>query len=660
MAEPNTDALVKPDMQAVLTRTHLTVDLHGFLLPVFEAISNAMDAIESRFRDDAKEKGSVHVGFTDANDPYKIMVSITDNGIGLTDDNYQSFKTPFSGYKLKENGRGFGRFIAFKVFSRILYSSCYEFFIDKKTRTFRFDIRQNNEFIYFDGDPDFAGSGLRVEYDQPLTTWHDLIRSLAPIDVSDEIGNHFLPYFLYRWLPRITIQFNDDPASDITSHFKDVFVQYDFGTFACEIDGAEQTLSYSLAKIARIRQFKSHCLLLAAADRIVGYPRDLTNKLGEASFLDEDNERYIIIAVVRGEAFESRLNDARTSINLPASVVENIVSAVSDKIQTREKDQIKKIKTGQATDLDGALRENPILRLGLRGRTLPEYVAAKPNNWRAEEFISDLAIERYRATNDLIKQITAAASNREDYDNKIKEIAQKVGEGGKEALAEYVIHRKNIIALIESSRRYSSETGRRSPEEDIHDLVFRRFKDNVDTTYFEHNLWLIDDSLAFVPYISSDRTSHGGGRRAGDKVSDLLFFEDSMILGDEDGTTITIVEFKKPSRNDYRFGDTKSDPVMQVTETLEKATAAGGLTRSDGSHVSFAGAIRRFGFVIADLTSTMVRVLRQHDFKNDWNPRIYVRYRDNEKIFIQAFGYETLIENAKKRNQAFFTVLLGE
>ena len=164
MAEPNTDALVKPDMQAVLTRTHLTVDLHGFLLPVFEAISNAMDAIESQFRDDAKEKGSVHVGFTDANDPYKIMVSITDNGIGLTNDNYQSFKTPFSGYKLKENGRGFGRFIAFKVFSRILYSSRYEFFIDKKTRTFRFDIRQNNEFIYFDGDPDFAGSGLRVEY----------------------------------------------------------------------------------------------------------------------------------------------------------------------------------------------------------------------------------------------------------------------------------------------------------------------------------------------------------------------------------------------------------------------------------------------------------------------------------------------------------------
>ena len=40
--------------------------------------------------------------------------------------------------------------------------------------------------------------------------------------------------------------------------------------------------------------------------------------------------------------------------------------------------------------------------------------------------------------------------------------------------------------------------------------------------------------------------------------------------------------------------------------------------------------------------------------------KMYVRYRDNERIFIQALGYETLLEMAKKRNQAFFSVLLDE
>lgn len=659
MSKTKTDTLVKPDMQAVLARTHLAYDLHGFLLPIFEAISNAMDGISARFGDSAASNGRVSIRFQNARDPNKILISVIDNGVGLTDENYLSFKTPFSGYKLREKGRGFGRFIAFKVFARILYSSRYEVFSKELARAFRFDIRQKEELTFFDGEPELEGTGLCVEYNQPLTTWHDLIKNLSAAEVMDEIGAHFLPYFLYRWLPKITIQFDEEPVEDITAHFKAVFVQYQAGKITAEIEGQEEELTYSLARLPRTRLFKNHCLLFSAADRIVGFPRDLTNKLGEPYFVDDKNERYIIIAVVRGEAFEKRLNDARTSIDLPARVAENIVSLVTDAIEVREKGQIDKIKSDQSFELDGALRENPILRLGLRGKTVREYIAAKPNNWKAEQFVSDLAIERFRASNDLSKEIVAAANDPEGYEKKLRALVEKVDEGQKEALAEYVIHRKNIIALIEAARRYDGK-GKRAPEEDIHELVFRRFGDSTNTNYFEHNLWLIDDALAFLPYISSDRTLHGRGRRQGDKVTDIAFFDDSLVLGDEDGTTITIVEFKKPSRDDYTFGNAKSDPVLQVIETLEQATTVGGVTRADGSHLSLSGVVRRFAFIIADITPTLARVLKKHDFKNDWNPKVYVRYRDNERILIQVFGYETLIENAKKRNQAFFSVLLGE
>ncbi|MDK9697811.1 MAG: DUF4263 domain-containing protein, partial [Siculibacillus sp.] len=202
--------------------------------------------------------------------------------------------------------------------------------------------------------------------------------------------------------------------------------------------------------------------------------------------------------------------------------------------------------------------------------------------------------------------------------------------------------------------------GGRTPEDVIHELVFRRFTDNVEASYFEHNLWLIDDLLAFLPYISSDRTMHGGHRKTGDKVTDIAFFDDSMVLGDNDGTTITIVEFKRPSRDDYSFGNVKTDPVLQVIETLEKATEHGSITRTDGTFFAFRGVVRRFAFIVADQTQSLVKVLKKHDFKNDWNPEIFVRYRDNEEIFIQAFGYDTLVANAKKRNQAFFSILLGE
>ena len=59
MAEQKTDALVKPDMKAVLSRTHLGMDLHSFLLPVLESISNSMHSIETKFGDDASKYGKL-------------------------------------------------------------------------------------------------------------------------------------------------------------------------------------------------------------------------------------------------------------------------------------------------------------------------------------------------------------------------------------------------------------------------------------------------------------------------------------------------------------------------------------------------------------------------------------------------------------------------
>lgn len=659
MAETTTDHLVKPDMQAVLARTHIGIDLHAFLLPTLEAVSNAMHGIKSRFEDEASVHGKIEIVFTDSNDPSKIMISITDNGIGLSDENYRSFKTPFSGHKLKERGRGFGRFIAFKVFYRIHYSTRYELLGMQSTRTFRFDIAKDEELIFFDGEPDFSHIGLRVEYDVPLTPWHDLVRQLNQSEVADHIASHFLPQFLYGWLPEITIKFDGAAPESITSRFKNIFVQAEGGQIEVEIEGQMETLDYSITKIQKTKSFKNHCLLLSAADRIVGSPRDLTNMLGASHFTDENNDNYIVLAVIRGEAFETRLNDARTGLSLNAKVVEKIVSAISDVIQKGESKQIQKIKSEQSEELNDALRENPILRVGLRGKTVPDYVSGKPNNWTAQQFVSDLAIERFRASKDLSKAITSAASNPENYLENIRDIVSKIDQNNKEALAEYVIHRKRVIELVETARKYTDEM-KHPPEDVIHDLVFRRFSDTAELDYFEHNLWLIDDVLAFLPYVSSDRTAKGAGRQKGDKVPDLAFYDDSLILGDNDGTTVTIVEFKRPSRDDYVFGPPKSDPVKQVLDTLELAVRAGGVAKTDGTHMSFTGVIRRFGYIVADHTPSLVRVLKGHDFKNDQNPKIFFRYRDNEKIFIQAIGYDTLIENAKKRNQAFFSVLLGD
>jgi hypothetical protein len=276
-----TDELIKPDMQAVLSRTHLSLTLHDFLLPVFEAVSNAMHGIEAKYGEEtASNVGRISITFLNPNDPHKLKISITDNGIGLNDENYKSFKTPFSGYKLKAHGRGFGRFMAFKVFARSIYLSRYEFFAEERIRSFQFDLLREKEFIFLEGTPSFAKTGVCVVYDQLLTPWHDLIRELQSKDVADSIASHFLPHFLYRWLPEITIQFDEQPPQSIKTHFSSVFVQSKAGEFPFEIEGVSETVKYALTKIPKTKSFKNHCLLFSAADRIVGAPRDLSNTNG--------------------------------------------------------------------------------------------------------------------------------------------------------------------------------------------------------------------------------------------------------------------------------------------------------------------------------------------------------------------------------------------
>lgn len=128
------------------------------MLPVYEAVSNAIHAIEDArvpprdgritvqidrdrqaalaFEQAAKRPGpdakSDIVGFT-----------ITDNGVGFNDANMQSFLTLDSEYKASRGGRGVGRLLWLKAFDRASVESVYEITGGKRSkRSFTFDAKQ--------------------------------------------------------------------------------------------------------------------------------------------------------------------------------------------------------------------------------------------------------------------------------------------------------------------------------------------------------------------------------------------------------------------------------------------------------------------------------------------------------------------------------------
>ena len=115
--------LLKPDMPAVLERTHLAAHFDGFLLPVYEAASNAIHSLLDRYGGNVAQAGKLIFVFSIGTTADEFSVTISDNGDGLNEKNYAAFRTPFTGNKLRRGSKGFGRFIAFKVFEEISYYS---------------------------------------------------------------------------------------------------------------------------------------------------------------------------------------------------------------------------------------------------------------------------------------------------------------------------------------------------------------------------------------------------------------------------------------------------------------------------------------------------------------------------------------------------------
>lgn len=120
------------------------------------------------------------------------------------------------------------------------------------------------------------------------------------------------------------------------------------------------------------------------------------NKLGRGSFQKPDGTEYVVIASLSGEFLDTHANQSRTALEVSEDEMLAIVDAACDAILDTEIEQHEKIKSTQRDDVIQLLSRHPLLRYGLSGTTVFDYVRSKPNNWRQENFVSDLAIQRLR------------------------------------------------------------------------------------------------------------------------------------------------------------------------------------------------------------------------------------------------------------------------
>ena len=180
------------------------------LLPLFEAVINSIQAIE----DSAQSDGYIQVeinrshfqtGLIDDGELSPIEgFTILDNGIGFNTENYKSFVTADTDYKMSKGSKGVGRFLWLKTFSNVEIESLY---------------RENNEqyFRKFIFSNTKAGISFHenncIENGKEENRTTVVLKGLQPPyrekcpqqieKISLQILEHCISYFLLETAPKI-------------------------------------------------------------------------------------------------------------------------------------------------------------------------------------------------------------------------------------------------------------------------------------------------------------------------------------------------------------------------------------------------------------------------------------------------------------------------
>lgn len=177
--------------------------------------------------------------------------------------------------------------------------------------------------------------------------------------------------------------------------------------------------------------------------------------------------------------------------------------------------------------------------------------------------------------------------------------------------------------------------------------------------YDAHNLWILDDRLAFYSFFQSDKPFNTFLTESDSrKEPDLAIVFDRSLALERAGLDepVVIVEFKRPGRTNYGPGD---DPVKQVLDYVK-------ILRGGGSYKDSTGKVRKqvpeatrfLCFVIADFTDQLTDILDTSIAQNrSADGEGYFGFSPKHNAFVEVLPYSKLISDVRLRNEAFFKKL---
>lgn len=221
-------------------------------------------------------------------------------------------------------------------------------------------------------------------------------------------------------------------------------------------------------------------------------------------------------------------------------------------------------------------------------------------------------------------------------------------------MADYVAHRKIILELLKKGIK-KKDDDKFNKESYLHNLIYPMRRTSGEIEYQTHNLWLIDERLAYSEYISSDIPFNNNPK---EDRTDILILNNPVAVSDEENTgreygTIVIFELKRPMRDDYSRAE---NPIVQLVDYVNKLST-NKVADKYGRIIKVGDNTQFYLYAICDLTPNLVKVAEDEDFKETPDKRGYYKYHDKKHAYIEILSYDKIIEDSEKRNRILFDKL---
>lgn len=643
------------------------------LLPLFEAIVNSIHAIEDRknsengiitvniIRKDEFETSldEFHNGETPnrSNHERKIVAfEIEDNGIGFNRDNYKSFKTADSTYKISRGGKGVGRFLWLKAFDKVEIESIYEENKIKYLRRIEFSKKQwvvekcNNAVKSDELKTRVRLIGFKEEYRREHSAYKKTRK------IAQRILEHCLSYYINGAVPKIIVTDGGESYNLDTLYEK---IKKDSHSESISLYGNQFLINH--LKLFDTNDNVHNIVFCADKREVETYP--ISSLLGTSALYEtgDDGDKFYYSAYVSSAYLDRCVDTTRSFFYLPTEGNQHIDGSVTVSLKVIKDSVLERTKAYLATYLE-SLSEKKKDRIStfvssypaLRSVPLhcPEiYNEIEPNS--SDEKIYEVLYKHKGVAELSIQEKTKKflkkqSQSIEDAQREYEDLSRTIEDFKKDELVSYICKRKMIIDLLDTKLQLG-DTGKYALEAEIHDIIFPRKCNTDDISYENHNLWIINEQLTFHQFAVSDLELKKISSSDSLKRPDIIVF--SEIGEDRIARSISIIELKRPQREEFDI-----DPIAQMYEII-RSLQKKEVKLPNGRRLLVGEPTKFFCYALCDINEKIITFAENSDFRELKDGLGYYSYNSKLNAYTEIIAFDRLITDVKKRHQIFFQKL---